>query len=126
MNVVHYDRITGEKLGFYSGPEAQLKLQSFWATGDFVEINDLPSDIWYFPGGVPTKRPAMNLTADKTQIAADGIDEVRVTGIPVGATFRGLTINDGELIFTTNEPGEHRLVFELWPYIDGEVVVNAV
>ncbi len=37
-----------------------------------------------------------------------------------------MIINDGTLVFTTNEPGEHRLIFKLFPFLDTETTINAI
>jgi len=86
-------------------------------------------DSQYVKDGVITDRPSMSLSVDKTTITANGTDEATISNIPseTTATCEGesLTIDDGELVFTTDTAGTYTITFECWPYLDEEVTINA-
>lgn len=127
--VAPYDPVTGEIIAWYSGPESQINLQSFVVNSEpYIEGNGEPGKEYYVDISVPEiiPRPQMTLVTDKSSIAADGVDAATISSIPEGAVVEGVTIGaDGELIFTTTDPAEHKLVFSLFPYLDAEVTINA-
>ena len=84
----------------------------------------------YIKNEVATPRPEMSLTLDKQTIAADAEDMATISGIPAGATVtsseNSAVVDSGSLEFVTDQVGTHTLKFELFPYLDAEVTINAV
>lgn len=70
--------------------------------------------------GQLVERPAMALTQDRA-VAALG-QPVVFGGIPAGTVVRfagqSLTVDDGELSWSSASPGHYRFRFECWPYRD--------
>lgn len=80
-------------------------------------------------------RPAASWSADKTSFAADGVDEVMVSGALNGAAYwvrkqdgelvgRGLIIG-GAFSFTTTDPGVYEITIEAFPELKTTVQVTA-
>jgi len=109
--------------------DSQINNNEDWMLG---QADDLTKYIEINLKGVPsiTSRPEMQLTADKNEISADSADAATISGVPEGATVTSgedsMTIEDGVLEFVTDKRGEHVLKFECFPYINTEVVINAV
>jgi hypothetical protein len=77
-------------------------------------------------------RPLMVVTASVDTIVADGLSEVQLEGIPIGAIIKvtGPVTMEGvadstfvELSFAI--PGQYIVVISKFPYIDAQVVINA-
>lgn len=85
----------------------------------------------YLLDGMPVARQAMPLTVPTTRdIAADGQEEFIISGVPVGASvaINGSvtgSIDDGELVFTTDDDGDFEIKLELFPWLVYEVTVHA-
>ncbi len=80
-------------------------------------------------------RPTQVTEIDKTELIADGVDAVTLSGAPADAVFTARSFETGESIsgtlsdpdtFSTVVPGLWKLKIEKFPYLSWEVVVNAV
>ena len=70
-------------------------------------------------------------TTSSTQITADGINEAIISGIPAGTTVtwpdsQSDEVTDGVVEFAVDLPGNYTLTFTAIPYLDQEVVIEAV
>lgn len=91
----------------------------------FIDVSTIPMTV--------KNRPEQVITQDKTTIAADGSDAIAISGLPDGDTK--VTIygpistswveNRGDITLTVNIPGEYRVRFEHFPYIEKQVTFNA-
>jgi hypothetical protein len=69
---------------------------------------------------VAVAKTSVDFTADKTEIDADGVDEITITGLPVCvAQYAGeiIAIDDGELILTADVPGAYSVTFSGVKYL---------
>jgi hypothetical protein len=65
------------------------------------------------------------------EIVADGLDEATISGIPNGTGAEwpdGQTdiVTDGEIRFSVDLPGTYTFRFTAVPYLDQEVVIEAI
>lgn len=83
----------------------------------------------YVSGGVLTVRPAFGGTFDTTAIAADGADAATITGLPnpTRVLINGVpeTVTDGEIVFTTEEPGAYLIAIDPFPSAPISVEITA-
>lgn len=99
---------------------------------DFID-GELNASLFYIKNGVPTERPAMAVSADKSSIKADGLDVLKISGLPKGVTtFRLIgpvcdswDETEKQTDFTVNLPGNYRLSITQFPYKDMEIEFNA-
>lgn len=85
--------------------------------------------------GLIKPRPSQDTLVSKTQIFADGLDEIIIENPPTDATFTAYNMTTGELIsgtmsspdtFASESQGFIRLTIEKFPYKIFEVLVHAV
>ena len=86
-------------------------------------------DEYYIQDGQPVARPTMQPPVSTMEVAADGIEEVLITNLPIPATVnvKGqlAEIDDGELVLTFDTPGTYRLAVEAFPCKPWEVTIHA-
>jgi len=115
----------------FSGPDSVAPTQ---AQGDeqAISIDDSQTDEnAYVANGVIVDKAAFSLTINKTEITADGINEAIISGIPAGTTVtwpdsQSDEVTDGVVEFAVDLPGNYTLTFTAIPYLDQEVVIEAV
>ena len=115
----------------FSGPDSVAPTQ---AQGDeqAISIDDSQTDEnAYVANGVIVDKAAFSLTINKTEITADGIDEAIISGIPAGTTVtwpdsQSDEVTDGVVEFAVDLPGNYTLTFTAIPYLDQEVVIEAI
>lgn len=94
----------------------------------YVEGN-YSSDSYYIEDGTPMLRPDMEPAISKTEVLADGIDEVVIANLPIPATVnikeQIVEIDDGELVLTFETPWKYRLTVEAFPHKPWEVTIHA-
>ena len=126
-----YNTATGLIDRVYSGPESEAAIQLLSGEG-FTSIADgLDDRTAYVQDGVAIARPPFPITISKSTIDADGIDECLITGVPAGTEVTwpdGQTdiVNDGEVAFAVDLPGEYILKFSAVPYLTQEVAIEAI
>ena len=81
--------------------------------------------------GVVTQRQPMPLITTNSPLIANGTDEAIISGIPAGVQVEwpdGQTdmVNDGEIRFSVDLPGTYTFRFTAVPYLDQEVVIEAI
>ena len=84
---------------------------------------------YFVKANAPTLRPDMEPAISKTEVLADGDDEVLITNLPIPATVnvKGqiVEVDDGELVLTFETPGKYRLTVEAFPHKPWEVTIHA-
>ena len=94
----------------------------------YVEGN-YSSDSYYINESLPIERPDMQPSISKTEVLADGIDEVVIINLPIPATVNVkeqiVEIDDGELVMTFDTSGEYKIKVESFPYLPFEEVIYA-
>ena len=84
---------------------------------------------YFVKANAPTLRPDMEPAISKTEVLADGEDEVLITNLPIPTTVnvKGqiTEVDDGELVLTFDTPGEYRIQLEAFPYLPFETVIHA-
>lgn len=93
--------------------------------------NEVGIDTHYIEFGAAKERRGMRLITTNTPLRADGIDEVIVSGIPEGVTVEWPddqtdVVPGGEVRFSVDLPGTYTLTFTAVPYLDQEVVIEAL
>ncbi|MBP0438413.1 hypothetical protein [Tianweitania sediminis] len=133
---VEHDPVTGEIIYCGSVPPDVIegypplfpKLTFRWV-GHGMDVPD-PSAV-YFDIDVNQIRPRPRLVVQtsKTVIAADGVDEAVISGIPAGVSFTvddELFIADGEPIqMRSTLPASYRLAINHFPYLAFEMEIVA-
>jgi len=99
-----------------------------------IELNSIQeADTHYVDVDTQTvmaKQP-MSLIATNTPLIPDGTDESVITGIPAGAQVEWPDrqtdiVTDGEIRFSVDLPGTYTFRFTAVPYLDQEVVIEAI
>lgn len=127
VEVSHLDQNTGRIMGKWVLPVSTLDLLPPGLT--YPEVLD--GAVWYVDMDTmtPVERPNMPLTVTKTNILANGVDTVMISGIPFGTRMTSplgdAVVEDGVVEFTTTIPGEYAIHLSLFPYLDNKVVIYA-
>lgn len=95
-----------------------------------ASVNDARHYVAFAPVRVVAKTD-LGLVPDKTQINADGLDISTITGVPAGVSVTwpdGITdeVTDGLVEFAVDLPGTYTLTLRGVPYLDQEVIIEAV
>ena len=85
----------------------------------------------YVNNGTVAEKELFNLVLATSSIIANGTDETIIFGIPAGVQVEwpdGQTdmVNDGEIRFSVDLPGTYTFRFTAVPYLDQEVVIEAI
>lgn len=128
MKATIYNTLTGEILRVVNAPEDMLAMQA--QEGETLLMSDSDDMLHYVNQGELLNRPSTSVILDKLSCAADGLDAVEVTGIPIGATVtlgslsQTATLSTASLAFDI--AGDYQLKVELFPYLPFEVKISAV
>jgi hypothetical protein len=81
--------------------------------------------------GVAVERTNMSINVNDLEIIANGTDEAIISGIPAGVQVEwpdGQTdiVTDGEIRFSVDLAGFYTFRFTAVPYLDQEVVIEAI
>jgi hypothetical protein len=107
--------------------------QSVLIVESFLHSN-MPWKTHYIRDGAMIPRQPMPVVINKRAIQASGGDEAVFIGIPMGATAQidgptphpPLTVDDGELVVTSNKPGKIRVVLSgLTAFLDWSGEIDA-
>jgi hypothetical protein len=128
LQVGHYDEATWNLILSTDNPYPGQHLIALEAMADltFAQRN-------YVTGGVVTPKQEMSAAADKTTIAADGVEVATITGLPIpcNVTVAGLisgqvTVLDGTLELTFDHPGDFQVTATSDPiYLPWSVTIRA-
>jgi len=85
----------------------------------------------YIKDGQALERQPLSLITTNTPLIADGADEVIISGISSGVQVEWPDgqidiVNDGEVGFKVDLPGFYTFRFTAVPYLDKEVVIEAI
>lgn len=121
---------------------AQAQLQgSTPGTSVLTVGSDPTSQVVQDPGGFPgiVNKPPSPMSADKTSIHADGVEQLTISSVPIGSVARftvpdnqgfaavpDQTVNDGSLAVTTTVIGTYVIRVQAFPNTDFMVTFNAV
>jgi len=125
-----YDQ-QGRINSIYSGPDFEAHLQAQDGL-DVVPVADDADDVTaYISGGAVQPKQTMPLITTGSPLIANGTDEAIISGIPAGAQVEwpdGQTdiVTDGEIGFSVDLPGTYTFQFTAVPYLDQEVVIEAI
>lgn len=137
MTFVVYDTVTGRIDGVGDCPPEFEGDQEGWLPGHAVLTGQsIPPgshkthyvDVSQNPVVVTTKQ-ANPITADKTQITADGVDAVTFSNVPAGTIARGeqdISVDDGVLVMTCDTEITFRVRFIHPAYVEAEFAIEAV
>ena len=97
-----------------------------------IEVTEIVGDSsHYVVDGVVQPKQPMSLITTNTPLIADGTDEVIISGIPSGVQVEWPdgqidTITDSEIRFSVDLAGTYTFRFTAVPYLDQEVVIEAL
>lgn len=122
-----YRKQTGQILWNIDSPDDQSALEDA-LIGVIAGTHN--GDVVFVVDGAAVPRPTMDIEANTLFISADDVEEAVVTGLPPGtvADIAGVgrvAVDDGELVFTTDEVGLHKITFSVFPFIPAEVTISA-
>lgn len=130
-----WDRTTGRilKRGYMAKAYVPMQAEgNRWAfTTELVRGGQYVSDVDI---GLVSNRPDMPVVVSKTEVLANGYDEVVISNVPVGAAYTltnegigidGETVDDGELVLHFEDAGEYVARLVLFPYNDFLVTIHA-
>jgi hypothetical protein len=131
QSYITYNLTTGAISSKISGPDSQFAAET--SNEGFIE-DTIGIDIekYYVDLNTVTllERQKLNLSINKTSINSDGIDKIIISNIPVGSQVRiltdNLTINDSIFEFTSDIKGKFRILIDKFPFLQEEVIVNAI
>jgi len=133
MNRIYevYDNTSGEILKEVVCAEIQAQYQyDTSANENMLQVEDqINPELYYILSGVLTSRPLMAISLNKSNIAADGVEQAIISSIPIGTVCylpNGIEeCNDGVIEFSTDMAGTYRITLENFPYKKEEVTVYA-
>lgn len=113
-------------------PEATNRMQITMAQAATLQMPGYPTEFQMMvqDGDLIARVALTGFTASSTNITADGIAEFTVTGLAAGTTVRldmgaPRAVTDGEVVFSTTDPGEHLVMIETWPALPAFFTVTA-
>src|SRR5690625_2078155 len=125
LSFVEYAPETGEILRSGSCPAADMHLQGeavLWVSGAVDDTG------WYVQDQALVPRPELGIALDKRSVQAGGV--AIFSGIPAGCAVelagRSVTVDDGELAFSSAAPGRYLVLFRLSPYREQSFLVEVV
>lgn len=87
-------------------------------------------DADFVQDGAVLPRPKMSITLSTGEIAADMEDTAIISGILEGAAVTSnsqtMVADGSDMEFVTDVVGVHKLNIALFPYLDAEVIINAI
>ena len=136
---VVYKESTGELSNWGSAPSNMIDIQA-WEPGTkvlAVDSGEYRSNTHYVAGGMVVPRLTLSAQPSAPTVPADGVTEVTIPGIPVGAritvrerslgVFARFTEETGTFEFATDEPGTYKIEIDAaFPYMDKEYTVVAL
>lgn len=137
FNYIIYETNTGKINSYLTvAYETDIQLQDLVGKS-FIEIDLIDTDSLqtsYIKDGKVIPRPKQNTLLDKTNLNADGIDEIFISSAPENAILivtnddNNLSLTEsinGSDTFSTNISGKTKLEIIKFPYLDFSVVIYA-
>jgi hypothetical protein len=92
--------------------------------------SEYSADDHFIHEGVIKERPTMPLHVGQLLLKSDGVDEVKITGVPFGATCsvdgQSSRVTDGTIEFSTSTPGTYNFHIQKFPFKEVYLSVKAV
>lgn len=131
INFISYDLATGRILSQINCPEYAYAANARPIVGvEYLRTSVLNCNNFYVLDGKIVERPRLNSKDGVLQIKADGIDSISFDKIPVGSTVtlddQLYEINDGVFVFTTEKQGRYVLKFDVFPFLDEIIEIEAI
>ena len=128
---VVYEPDTGRVYVKGNGELRSVDPQNFSPTAEVVTYVGGRSDNLHVSNGEVLDCVEMSLITTNTPLIADGTDEAVISGIPEGVQVEwpdGQTdiVTGGEIRFSVDLPGTYTFRFTAVPYLDQEVVIEAL
>ena len=128
---VIYEILSGRIVRLGACPDIDFDRQYVPMGHKILDTNLLiNSKEYYILNDKITPRPKLDISIDKTQVNADGVDTVKITNIPTGATIMisgaTYTIDDGIAELTFQNPGIYQIRISRFPYKDVTLEVEAI
>ena len=125
-----YDQ-QGRIESIYSGPDFEADLQAQGGLEVVPIADDLDDVTAYISGGAVQPKQPMPLITTNTPLIADGIDEVIISGIPSGVQVEWPDgqidmVTDEDIRFSVDLLGTYTFNFTAIPYLDQEIVIEAI
>lgn len=135
-NFITYEAATGRIRSLIKNQDFAISVSTMPERYLALPIEDsIPDSVgreYRVDAGKLVPRHDLDLTVSAQQIAANGADVLRVSGIPPGSEMRLVgPVNDewveqdGEAEIATTEPGEYQLIIDCWPYKTARISFNA-
>lgn len=131
ISFISYELATGRILSQISCPAYAYAMNAKPVVGvEYLQTSVRNCDNVYVLDGEIVERPRLNSKGGVLQIKADGIDSVSFHKIPVGSTVtlddQLYEINDGVFVFTTEKQGRYVLKFDVFPFLDEIIEIEAI
>jgi len=132
ISVTFYEEQSGKIKSVYRGTEDSLALQSEYGVYPYV-LGDFSGNGFYIDIETETAnpRPEMPLTTIASEIVADGQLQDVISGVPLGSTIKWPDgyieqASNDTVTFGVDLPGTYTFRFTAIPYLDQEVVIEAI
>ena len=115
----------------YSGSATEALIQPHGSEQAVQMPEGLNDSTAYVVGGSIQPKQPMRLLTTNTPLIANGTNETIISGIPAGVQVEwpdGQTdiVTGGEIGFSVDLPGTYTFQFTAVPYLDQEVVIEAI
>ena len=128
-----YALLTGQVYYKGFGPHELVALHDYGPGLEWIQSSDEDPNTVYIELGtyVIKDKTTFLFIIETVQIVSDGIDEATISNIPEGVQVEwpdGQTdiVTDGEIRFSVDLPGTYTFRFTAVPYLDREVVIEAI
>jgi len=129
--VLDYLLDTGAIVSKFVTPYAEWASEILPGEGRIVLHEDVDAfECYVLEGELAIKSKILSVTSNET-IIANGTDEAIISNIPAGVQVEWPDgqidiVNDGEIRFSVDLPGTYTFRFTAVPYLDQEVVIEAI
>ena len=121
----------GRITSVYGGTAQEAEMQDGGGRLRVLLPTNMNNNNSYVNYGQPTLRSDLPLALSTMEIVADGLDEAIISNIPEGVQVEWPDgqidiVTDGEIRFSVDLPGTYTFRFTAVPYLDQEVVIEAI
>lgn len=125
-----YDLVSGKTILILSSPSPET---DDWLQQGYGVVDGAWPDLAYYvhpQTQIPTPRPLLELTVDKTRVVCNGSDVATVSGLPIPCLTKingeEIWVDDGSLELTFELAGVYRIELDPpWPYRPATVEIIA-